>query len=97
MLAADTPAALTQARRGQLTLEVDLQPGRRPVWPDGLVVSDRGRLRATAPVPQARAAAVVGWASDELAAGRIERYSLTPASLEDVYVDLVETPQESAA
>ena len=40
-------------------------------------------------MPAAHAAAAVQWASDELAAGRLERYSLAPASLEDVYVDLV--------
>jgi len=97
VLAADTPAALTAARGGELTLEVDLLPGRAPTWPAALTVIDRGHLRATAVVTQAHAADVVGWASHELAAGRIERYALTPTSLEDAYVDLVEPAADDAA
>jgi ABC-2 type transport system ATP-binding protein len=92
VLAADTPAALTAARSGTLTLEVDLLPDRAPAWPAGLVPTDRGRLRAVAALPETHAADVTRWASDELAAGRIERYALTPTSLEDVYVDLVGSP-----
>lgn len=89
VLADETPAAITARRGGTLTLELDLAPGRHPLTPDGLVLVDRGRLRATAAVPAAQAAAAVQWASDELAAGRLERYALAPASLEDVYVELV--------
>jgi ABC-2 type transport system ATP-binding protein len=46
------------------------------------------------------AAEVVRWAQGEVAAHRLERYALTPASLEDVYVDLVgheHAPQGEAA
>ncbi|MCL2454679.1 MAG: ABC transporter ATP-binding protein [Micrococcales bacterium] len=95
VLADDTPAALTQSRSGTLTLEVDMLPSvdtvpmLRLAWPEGLVVTDRGQGRATAAVPADQAAAVVAWASETLAAGRIERYALTPASLEDVYIELV--------
>lgn len=89
VLADETPAVMTARRGGALTLELDLVPGRRPLAPDHLELVGRGRLRATASVPAAHAAAAVQWASDELAAGRLERYALTPASLEDVYVDLV--------
>ena len=95
VLADDTPAALTQARSGTLTLEVDLVPACPPDWPDGLDVTDRDQGRASAAVPVDRAAAVVAWASAALAEGRIERYALTPASLEDVYIDMVEN--EAAA
>lgn len=89
VLADETPAAMTARHGGALTLELDLVPDRRPTAPDHLLLVDRGRLRATANVPAAQAAAAVQWASDELAAGRLERYALSPASLEDVYVDLV--------
>ena len=97
VLAADTPASLTGSRSGTLTLEVDLVPGRSPHWPSGLAVTGRGQNRATAPVSTGDAAKLVGWAGAELAAGRLERYALTPASLEDVYIELVETTQEVAA
>ncbi|MCL2089983.1 MAG: ABC transporter ATP-binding protein [Micrococcales bacterium] len=97
VLADDTPAALTQARSGSLTLEVDLG-SVAPVWPEGLVPTDRGQNRATAAIGTDQAAAVVGWAAQALAAGQIERYALTPASLEDVYVEMVdETVQEGHA
>ncbi len=98
VLADDTPAALTQSRSGSLTLEVDLTGAVAPSWPDGLVPVDRGQHRATAAVPADRAAAVVAWASRALTTGQIERYALTPASLEDVYVELVgQTTQEEIA
>ncbi|MCL2468125.1 MAG: ABC transporter ATP-binding protein [Micrococcales bacterium] len=90
VLADDTPAALTQSRSGTLTLEVDLVPAGPPPWPVALVVTDHGQGRATAEVPVDEAAAVVAWAGEALAAGQIERYALTPASLEDVYIALVE-------
>lgn len=97
VLAAGTPAELTAARSGNLSLEVDLVPGRTPHWPDGWTVVERGHLRATTAVPAAHTAAAVQWAGDEQAAGRIERYALAPTSLEDVYVDLVATTEEHAA
>ncbi|MDR3069281.1 MAG: ABC transporter ATP-binding protein, partial [Cellulomonas sp.] len=98
VLADDTPAALTQTRSGSLTLEVDLTGAVAPAWPDGLVPVDRGQNRASAVVCTDQAATVVGWASQALTAGQIERYALTPASLEDVYVELVgETAQEGRA
>lgn len=96
VLADDTPAALTQARSGTLTLEVDLVPAGPPDWPDRLAPTDRGQGRASAAVPADEAADVVAWASTALAAGQIERYALTPASLEDVYVELVENSEATA-
>lgn len=89
VLADETPAAMTARHGGALTLELDLAPGRRPNPLEHLALVERGRLRATVSVPATQAAAAVQWASDELAAGRLERYALAPASLEDVYVDLV--------
>jgi ABC-2 type transport system ATP-binding protein len=97
VLAAGTPAELTAARSGTLALEVDLVPGRSPHWLPGWEVVERGHLRATASVPADRAAATVQWAADEQTAGRVERYALAPTSLEDVYIDLVQTTQETAA
>ncbi|MCL2849092.1 MAG: AAA family ATPase, partial [Micrococcales bacterium] len=93
VLADDTPAALTQTSSGTLTLEVDLVPAGPPQWPDGLAVTERGQGRAVVAVAADQAAAVVAWASAALAACDIERYALTPASLEDVYISLVDRSQ----
>ena len=53
--------------------------------------------RATATVEAERAADVVRWAQGEVTDGRLERYALKPASLEDVYVALVGEPHASEA
>ncbi len=97
VLADDTPGALTRSCSEALTLEIDLIPGLTPRWPEHLTVTALPQGRATAVVPTHEAAAMVGWASDEMAAGRIERYALTPASLEDVYITMVEPEKEAAA
>ena len=88
VVADDTPAGLTAGLRGALTLEVDAAPGAQVRWHPAVRDAGDG-ARATATVPAADAADVVRWAQDEVTAGRIERYALTPASLEDVYVQLV--------
>ncbi|HEY0188309.1 MAG TPA: ABC transporter ATP-binding protein [Cellulomonas sp.] len=89
VLAADTPAGLTAGLRGSLTVEVDLVPGTDPGWHPAVRPGSSGRLRAAGTVGSADAAEVVRWAQQQVEAGRLERYSLTPASLEDVYVHLV--------
>lgn len=97
VIAADTPAGLTRSTRDTLTLEVDVAPGCSPQWPTELREVRHPQGRSTATVPASHAAAVVAWAGDELSAGRIERYALTPTSLEDVYITLVDPPKESVA
>ncbi|MBF0688453.1 MAG: ABC transporter ATP-binding protein [Cellulomonas sp.] len=92
VLAADTPSGLTARLRGALTLEVDTVPGVPVRWHAAARDAAAGHLRATATVPSDAAADVVRWAQDEVEAGRLERYALTPASLEDVYVQLVGEP-----
>ncbi len=94
VLAADTPAGLTSRVRGTLTLEVDTAPGAPVHWHHAARDVVAGHLRASASVPTDAAADVVRWAQDEVDAGRLERYALTPASLEDVYVQLVGTPAD---
>ncbi len=42
------------------------------------------------------AAAAVSWATELRAAGRIENYGLTPASLEDAYLAATATPSDDA-
>jgi ABC-2 type transport system ATP-binding protein len=89
VLAEDTPAGLTAPLQGSLTVEVDLSPGAPPTWHPAVRPGPAGRGRATGTVRAQDAADVVRWAQDEVGAGRLERYALTPASLEDVYVSLV--------
>lgn len=89
VLASGTPAGLTGALRGSLTLEVDLPHDGPVAWHPAVTPGATGRLRATGTVPADRAPDVVAWAQAEVDAGRLERYALTPASLEDVYVRLV--------
>lgn len=89
VLAAETPAGLTGALLGSLTVELDLPPGTPVDWHPAVTPVRSGRLRETGTVATADAAAVVAWAQAQVDAGRVERYALTPASLEDVYVQLV--------
>ncbi|WP_250445907.1 ABC transporter ATP-binding protein [Actinotalea sp. C106] len=96
VLAADTPAGLTASRQGTLTVELDLLPGATVTWPDGVLARGSSRMREAASVPAEDAAEVVRWAQRQVQQGAIERYSLVPASLEDVYVDLVEAERHDA-
>ncbi|QIK82496.1 ABC transporter ATP-binding protein [Sanguibacter sp. HDW7] len=100
VVAAGTPSALTSHLRGTLTLEADL--AREDLTPHPAlagVVRTPGRLAATLAADDATA--VVDWAHAATVAGTLERYALTPASLEDVYVALVgdatATTEEAAA
>ncbi len=96
VLADDTPAGLTAPLQDALTVEVDLPASATGVdWHPAVRPGATARGRAAGTVPAAAAAEVVRWAQAEVAAGRLERYGLTPASLEDVYVALVGRPHEA--
>lgn len=97
VVAADSPGALTQSWSGRLTLEVDLVPGVDPGWPDGAAPITHGVARATLVVASGDAPGIVEWASRRMTEGRIERYALSPASLEDVYIGIVSHVEEVAA
>ena len=97
VVAADSPGALAQSYAGRLTLEVDLVPGIDPHWLEGDRPVAEGATHASIAVATDRAAEIVGWASSRVAEGRIERYALSPASLEDIYVDIVSRREEVAA
>jgi ABC-2 type transport system ATP-binding protein len=84
-----TPGSLAAELRGTLTVELDLAPGAEVDWPVGVEETARDRLRATATVRSEGAADVVRWAQSRVDSGGVERYSLTAASLEDVYIQLV--------
>jgi ABC-2 type transport system ATP-binding protein len=90
VIADGTPAALKSEIADDLRLELVLEPGRaappaaafvRRYLPNG--------SRALATVPATEAAAAARWAEDLRRAGVVEEFSLAPATLEDVYVELV--------
>lgn len=93
VLADDTPAGLAARRGGDLTIEVDLRSDTVPPWPPSIIAPTtmHGRWRAT--VHSADAAEVVRWAQQATADGVVERYALSPASLEDLYIELT-TPAD---
>ena len=89
VIATGTPSSLSASAHGHLTVELDLPPGVEPDWPAEVGATSRSRLRATGTVRAEDAADVVRWAQAAVDSGVVERYSLTAASLEDVYVRLV--------
>ncbi len=85
-----SPAQLKERVADDLRLELVLEPGAEP--PDAApfvlhTVTTGQRVLAT--VPATAAAEAVGWADGLKRAGRVEEFSLAPATLEDVYVELV--------
>jgi ABC-2 type transport system ATP-binding protein len=100
VLADDTPAGLTAHLQGTLTVEADVAPDHAAdtwAWHPAVRGVSRSRGREVGTVRADDAAEVVRWAQGEVEAGRLERYALTPASLEDVYVDLVGDEHHAAA
>ena len=94
VIAAGTPAGLAAPLHGALTVEVHLAPGSPPTWPASVAPATgpgpgREHLRVVGTVRPDDAADFVRWAQGQVDARRIERYALTPASLEDAYVQLV--------
>lgn len=97
VIAHGTVAELTHPLRSTLQLDVDLPPGRAVAWPPCASETGHDGLRARASVPAARAAEAVAWAQDAVDRGDLDRYSVTPASLEDVYVELVGAAGETGS
>lgn len=95
VLAAGTPAQLTSHLSGELFLEIDGE--HIPELPTGLRATSARAAQATIAVPSERGAEVVSWAQIAVGRGEIERFSLTPASLEDAYLELVGAGTEEAA
>lgn len=95
VIASGTPVELTAGLRSQLFLELDGEA--IPSLPAGLAPSATGTAHLTVPVPAARGAEVVAWAQSAVELGTLERFSLTPASLEDAYLELVGHGSEQAA
>jgi ABC-2 type transport system ATP-binding protein len=90
VVAQGSPAQLKAGLEHELRLEITLEPGAAPPGAPAFVsryLPAGGR--ATAIVPIDRAGDALAWAQGLRGDGRIGEFALTPASLEDVYVDLV--------
>lgn len=90
VIAQGTPAALKEHVSRDLRLELALEPGLEaelPGWVRRVTVHGSRRVARIDAVMAGEAAA---WAEAERRAGRLEAFSLAPATLEDAYVQLVE-------
>ncbi len=96
VLAAGTTEELTSTLADTLSLEVQVEPGVVLAWPVGIAVEQRTHTQWLASVPPVRAGELVTWLSGERQSGAVERYALTPRSLEDVYIELVNNEETAA-
>jgi len=86
-----TPADLKASVSHDLRLELVLEPGvDAPPMPAFLRNPSQTVQRITGTVPAASAAEAAAWAQSLHEAGRLEEFALAPATLEDVYVALVD-------
>ncbi len=87
--ATGTPQALKRELAGKLRLEAKVVPGKSiRSSPQGTSLTTNG-LRATVEVDVDRTDEVVRWALELQAGDRIEEFSLSPTSLEDVYAHVL--------
>lgn len=90
VIADGTPAGLKSGVAGDLRLELVLEPGAvLAEVPSFIRRRAASGTRVVVAVDSARAEEAVRWAESLRVTGRIEEFSLAPASLEDVYVELV--------
>jgi len=86
-----TPADLKASVSHDVRLELVLEPGvDAPPLPAFLRNPSQAVQRITGTVPAAHAADAAAWAQSLHEAGRLEEFALGPATLEDVYVALVD-------
>jgi ABC-2 type transport system ATP-binding protein len=85
-----TPAQLKERVADDLRLELVLEPATTlPSLPDFVEHAVGSGQRHVATLPAVAAAQAVGWVESLKRAGVVEEYRLGPATLEDVYVELV--------
>jgi ABC-2 type transport system ATP-binding protein len=90
VVAEGTPAELKADLGAELRLELTLEPGWPPPEAEPFIVRwVPNGSRALAIVDACDADRALAWAQDLRRDGRIGEFAITPASLEDVYVDLV--------
>ena len=98
LVADGTPAELKTGLAADLHLEIVLEPGVPAPPPAPFVASYRPNgSRAVATIPTVAAGSAVAWAEQLRRSRIIEEFSLTPATLEDVYVQLVGGPAGRAS
>jgi ABC-2 type transport system ATP-binding protein len=85
-----TPASLKHGVADELRLEIVWEPTASPVAPplepSASITSGR-RSRFT--MHQSHLTSIAAWAQDLRSAGQVEEFSIGPATLEDVYIELV--------
>jgi ABC-2 type transport system ATP-binding protein len=90
-----TPASLKQDEGDAMRLELILEPSRgEPTLPDYLLNPVTVNRRILARVSPAYISSAIEWARGLKEINTIEEYSLGPATLEDIYVRLVQNPDE---
>jgi ABC-2 type transport system ATP-binding protein len=89
VVAEGTPARLKADLEHELRLDLTLEPGAVATPPPFVQRYDLKGIRARAIIEASDAAPAVEWAQSLRGDGVIGEFSLTPATLEDVYVDLV--------
>lgn len=98
VVAEGTPAQLKSGLEHELRLDLSLEPGSHAPPPAPFVrryQPNGSRVRAI--IEANDAAAAISWAQALRSDRLVGEFSLTPASLEDVYVDLVSAPPGSSA
>jgi ABC-2 type transport system ATP-binding protein len=91
-----TPASLKQDEGDAMRLELILEPSRgEPSLPDYLQNPVTVNRRILARVSPADISSAIEWARGLKESNSIEEYSLGPATLEDIYVRLVQNPDEA--
>jgi ABC-2 type transport system ATP-binding protein len=97
VVAEGTPAKLKAGLEDELKLDLTLEPGQAaPAAASFVLRYLPNGTRAQAVVEASHAAQAIDWAQTLRSARVIGEFSLTPASLEDVYVDLVShSPSEA--
>ena len=97
VVAEGTPAQLKAGLEHELRLDLLLTPGQAPPPAASFVLrSAPNGSRVRAIVDAAHAASAIDWAQALRARDVIGEFSLTPASLEDVYVELVSSQPHDA-
>jgi len=85
-----TPAELKDRFANDLRLEIVLEPGvEAPAMPDFVTSCTVVGSRVMAHLPSNRADAALRWMEELQEQGCVDEFGITPASLEDVYVELV--------
>ena len=96
VVAEGTPAQLKAGLEHELRLDLTFEPGQVAVPPSFAQRYDPKGMHARAIIDSSDAALAVEWAESLRATEVLGEFSLTPATLEDVYVDLV-TPASTDA